>query len=240
MSPSLRGRGLKSASFAHNRPPLWSPSLRGRGLKCNLVKSTKAILTSPSLRGRGLKCKRKKYTYSAPCRPLCEGVDWNRQLHRVLITSLASPSLRGRGLKCYHHTAALHARYVALFARAWIEIFYFHYNLWLLKVALFARAWIEIRSVAAKAQELMRRPLCEGVDWNRKHNFICKAKPCRPLCEGVDWNKSLAGTDFEIIGRPLCEGVDWNSIVSRGLFYFWVALFARAWIEIPFGSFERW
>ena len=53
---------------------------------------------------------------------------------------------------------------VALFARAWIEIFYFHYNLWLLKVALFARAWIEIRSVAAKAQELMRRPLCEGVD----------------------------------------------------------------------------
>ena len=56
MSPSLRGRGLKS--FSHICSLLSgkkSPSLRGRGLKYKVAQSEAGLRGSPSLRGRGLK-----------------------------------------------------------------------------------------------------------------------------------------------------------------------------------------
>ena len=53
---------------------------------------------------------------------------------------------------------------VALFARAWIEIFAVHPLRTVCNVALFARAWIEMRRLPHIVAKAIRRPLCEGVD----------------------------------------------------------------------------
>ena len=75
-----------------------------------------------------------------------------------------SPSSRGRGLK--YITA--YCRYiilsVALFTRAWIEIFMELKLISTILVALFTRAWIEIRDSAALSGVSLGRPLHEGVD----------------------------------------------------------------------------
>ena len=53
---------------------------------------------------------------------------------------------------------------VALFARAWIEIFQiFAFRSYIL-VALFARAWIEMEMIIIRPYKKSGRPLCEGVD----------------------------------------------------------------------------
>ena len=54
--------------------------------------------------------------------------------------------------------------YVALFARAWIEIKILSHEAFKTCVALFARAWIEISPATASADTVTSRPLCEGVD----------------------------------------------------------------------------
>ena len=100
---------------------------------------------------------------------------------------------------------------VALFTRAWIEILSVNCVKWFRSVALFTRAWIEIRIPLYRGSFCTRRPLYEGVDWNN-----------------VAWKGNRPHSS-----RPLYEGVDWNIIsVSKCLFYFHVALFTRAWIEI--------
>ena len=53
---------------------------------------------------------------------------------------------------------------VALFARAWIEIFFCSRVAFTYKVALFARAWIEIPFIISPFALMPSRPLCEGVD----------------------------------------------------------------------------
>ena len=53
---------------------------------------------------------------------------------------------------------------VALFARAWIEIILYSIKYLKIIVALFARAWIEISSDITPPACRSRRPLCEGVD----------------------------------------------------------------------------
>ena len=53
---------------------------------------------------------------------------------------------------------------VALFTRAWIEMFDILYGIKDLDVALFTRAWIEIVSALYFYRLLRRRPLHEGVD----------------------------------------------------------------------------
>ena len=85
----------------------------------------KKVDKSPSLRGRGLKSFRKQQ---------------NRQYGVQ-----KSPSLRGRGLKSPFDSVAVAGDTVALFARAWIEIFHILTFKSYILVALFARAWIEIR-----------------------------------------------------------------------------------------------
>ena len=52
--------------------------------------------------------------------------------------------MRGRGLKYRVPPASFGAIFVALFARAWIEIFSSATEIADMMVALFARAWIEI------------------------------------------------------------------------------------------------
>ena len=53
---------------------------------------------------------------------------------------------------------------VALFTRAWIEMFNFALVLHNTSVALFTRAWIEIHSVQVSVSITLGRPLHEGVD----------------------------------------------------------------------------
>ena len=55
-----------------------------------------------------------------------------------------SPSLRGRGLKSEMDFSTTGDNKVALFARAWIEIYRAFTAVFSDVVALFARAWIEI------------------------------------------------------------------------------------------------
>ena len=57
---------------------------------------------------------------------------------------MGSPSLRGRGLKYTGDKVGGLNSLVALFARAWIEIFATSLYCPLYLVALFARAWIEM------------------------------------------------------------------------------------------------
>ena len=54
--------------------------------------------------------------------------------------------------------------FVALFARAWIEITNACVVHFKSDVALFARAWIEIISGTLTVGNIISRPLCEGVD----------------------------------------------------------------------------
>ena len=53
---------------------------------------------------------------------------------------------------------------VALFARAWIEMNMLIIYIINTHVALFARAWIEIMSLEKATDLTVSRPLCEGVD----------------------------------------------------------------------------
>ena len=53
---------------------------------------------------------------------------------------------------------------VALFTRAWIEIWLSFFVGLENSVALFTRAWIEILHFVAEIADAVRRPLHEGVD----------------------------------------------------------------------------
>ena len=144
-------------------------------------------------------------------RPLHEGVDWNLSINGVSSFIEKSPSSRGRGLKLKKDYNLVGVNNVALFTRAWIEIYFLGWILNVVSVALFTRAWIEILSVKCTALGKLRRPLHEGVDWNIACYGILRYSHSRPLHEGVDWN------------------VDFFGDISCGQN---VALFTRAWIEI--------
>ena len=75
-----------------------------------------------------------------------------------------SPSLRGRGLKSDAKSAFYVLNYVALFTRAWIEIFSKICEPLLTLVALFTRAWIEMPTFTQTLSLSICRPLYEGVD----------------------------------------------------------------------------
>ena len=122
-----------------------------------------------------------------------------------------SPSSRGRGLKYIGQMLSNLTMAVALFTRAWIEIYAPTCTRYMVLVALFTRAWIEISLVFTITSSPQRRPLHEGVDWNSTQHLKKSLKRCRPLHEGVDWN---------------------NLVVSSLWLSLSVALFTRAWIEI--------
>ena len=119
-----------------------SLSLRERGLKYLLLQTLALIRESLSLRERGLK--------SASCRNIA--------------VACKSLSLRERGLK-YYQFAKFHEHFfVALLARAWIEIAFPFRAYWRVYVALLARAWIEIRATDTGRRKKTCRSPCESVD----------------------------------------------------------------------------
>ena len=122
-------------------------------------------------------------------------------------------------------------------------------------VALYARAWVEIsqspnrrpdlfsrplregvgRNTTCKAHHLRagRRPLREGVGRNLRKQKKCAKVLRRPLREGVGRNTCIVQCSKRICrGRPLREGVGRNICLSRISFLAFVALYARAWVEI--------
>ena len=129
-----------------------------------IIRSMFIILLSPSSRGRGLKL----------------------TLFFVLFKSVKSPSSRGRGLKSKSQGFLNPNILVALFTRAWIEIFCTRILYLLLFVALFTRAWIEINF----------------------SNYKPSGKPS-PSSRGRGLKLYLPYIGFvKIDGRPLHEGVD--------------------------------
>ena len=97
-----------------------------------------------------------------------------------------SPSSRGRGLKYVLGRKVTMYTIVALFTRAWIEIYYENTNGQLFGVALFTRAWIEIasliKSLSGDTVALFTRAWIEIVN----QSIIPFSTISRPLHEGVD------------------------------------------------------
>ena len=186
-------------------------------------------------------------------------MDWNRWYDFFKERLQSSPSLRGRGLKSSVKQPICAINDVALFTRAWIEI----WRIWQCHpshhVALFTRAWIEIYSVLYCHVLAERRPLYEGVDWNIGEydevssmlvalftrawieifqilafkSYILVALFTRAWIE----IKSVILDRYIKISRPLYEGVDWNNEKNcQDLKNETVALFTRAWIEITFAD----
>ena len=146
-----------------------------------------------------------------------------------------SPSSRGRGLKSPNLSDTLPSPYVALFTRAWIEIYSYKSKLYQTYVALFTRAWIEISTNCAQTRS-DRVALFTRAWIEIERVFICAYQQnCRPLHEGVDWNQVLLLSkrldlkvalftrawieiflshliNTGVFCRPLHEGVDWNKI----------------------------
>ena len=122
MSPSSRGRGLKSCHLLPRACLSESPSSRGRGLKYSCRKGRGKIGKSPSSRGRGLKS--------------ATAVNTTDAINVALFTRAWIEILRPlrRKERCI----------VALFTRAWIEIKCGNDIYQQIPVALFTRAWIEI------------------------------------------------------------------------------------------------
>ena len=161
-----------------------SPFSRGRGLKWLFFSAAKIGATSPFSRGRGLKLHRTALTFPAFRRPFHEGVDWNTVIHVTVIQRIRSPFSRGRGLK-YHFTI--------------IHILNLH-------VALFTRAWIEMFSRLISIRTNICRPFHEGVDWNIYAAACLLADASRPFHEGVDWNVAYAVIIRQLIWSPFSRG----------------------------------
>ena len=144
-------------------------------------------------------------------RPLYEGVDWNNVVGVLPVIALRRPLYEGVDWNIVYIILHL-CENVALFTRAWIEI----YSLSSLRcpegVALFTRAWIEINHLAkffnSSSVALFTRAWIEIL--SILYRTIVKTS--RPLYEGVDWNIACYG---------VCR-------------YCHVALFTRAWIEIVY------
>ena len=77
------------------------------------------------------------------CRPLHEGVDWNRYRPDKVNIAVCRPLHEGVDWNCTMQGKSISGR-VTLFTRAWIEIQIWSWWTVLKSVALFMRAWIEI------------------------------------------------------------------------------------------------
>ena len=141
-SPSVRGRGLKPASFNRHGIHQVSPSVRGRGLKLRLVARNIVGPASPSVRGRGLKPGH---------------ADQIQGLYRVALRAGAWIETRTR-------QGGIPRSCVALRAGAWIETSIGKCITMARTVALRAGAWIETKADMDLVTERLRRPPCGGVD----------------------------------------------------------------------------
>ena len=122
--------------------------------------------------------------------------------------SSRSPSSRGRGLKCFLLPYLENKGLVALFTRAWIEIFIPKFYIFFFVVALFTRAWIEIRDIeleeALKRVALFTRAWIEIVAEFYKNKKYLVALFTRAWIE----IHSLLYCYVFTASRPLHEGVD--------------------------------
>ena len=142
MSPSSRGRGLKSLCFKYFVLYNMSPSSRGRGLKLRQQGHSLCENPSPSSRGRGL-----KLAPPSAARRYCQVALFTRAWIEI---------------DCQRNPDS--DRSVALFTRAWIEIAISYSDYSAESVALFTRAWIEIKTKTIYRVQVGGRPLHEGVD----------------------------------------------------------------------------
>ena len=142
-SPSLRGRGLKWKNHKKHLLIICRPLYEGVDWNMLSRSTIGNIWCRPLYEGVDWNVTSTAWQYRKCCRPLYEGVDWNSFATKPH-DQFMSPSLRGRGLKFYRHRSEETRRTVALFTRAWIEIWW----------------------VAENGKALSCRPLYEGVDWN--------------------------------------------------------------------------
>ena len=142
--PLYEGVDWNDSRVAHHYPDSMSPSLRGRGLKSPLSRFVLSAIGRPLHEGvdwntwlniwqttlrvalftrawieiRLLLVRVQVYWG----RPLHEGVDWNNDCTSHFYFYHWSPSSRGRGLKYHICMGVTFLAHVALFTRAWIEI----------------------------------------------------------------------------------------------------------------------
>ena len=169
-------------------------------------------------------------------RPLHEGVDWNANANFLARDLGSRPLHEGVDWNKWENFQIFYPT-VALFTRAWIEIFLLNFMLSQDNVALFTRAWIEMLIAVSQPYKGERRPLHEGVDWNIGNIFGIKYCKSRPLHEDVDWNFRscslcavpqvalftrawiemliLSCIFVMYVSRPLHEGVDWNECCNK-------------------------
>ena len=125
-----------------------------------------------------------------------------------------------------------HSLPVALFTRAWIEIFHIVTNA-VLKLSPSLRGRGLKFSILSQTPCLNCRPLYEGVDWNACRFDLIGCRRCRPLYEGVDWNRNILGKHIDRERSPSLRGRGLKSFgVEVNLQTDKVALFTRAWIEM--------
>ena len=147
------------------------------------------------------------------------------------LTASKSPSLRGRGLKSHTLSMLTVNMTVALFTRAWIEMYRRREIVSAMRVALFTRAWIEIDCFLSFAHSgiivaLFTRAWIEIRGMRITTNFHSVALFTRAwiemgACLAGEYNvcksPSLRGrglkfvypvSDIAIKCRPLYEGVD--------------------------------
>ena len=122
---------------------------------------------------------------------------------------------------------------VALFTRAWIEIFTAPPLVHGYLVALFTRAWIEIFSSICLSDLTFRRPLHEGVDWNVDgYRTMCNSA-WSPSSRGRGLKSSIPPTTLLKPSSPSSRGRGLKFLIScQPERTIKVALFTRAWIEI--------
>ena len=146
-------------------------------------------------------------------RPLYEGVDWNITNITRLDNDRVALFTRA-WIEIFWHERPAYWFGVALFTRAWIEITLPAKNPVLSSVALFTRAWIEITAEKNKLDKtgvaLFTRAWIEIT-----HNRKCVCLYCVALFTRA-WIEILVSATVLTAAqsRPLYEGVDWNLPVN--------------------------
>ncbi len=147
-----------------------------------------------------------------------------------------------RGLKLLTSLCLEFQSPVALFVRAWIEIIPVNSDLITSSVALFVRAWIEIR-LSCWTKKLPYLVALFVRAWIEINAYIDMpvTVPCRSLRESVDWNSGwcLNGLLWILSLSSWERGLKFAVYPRLLLFFYRVALFVRAWIEMA-ARFCEW
>ena len=184
-SPSLRGRGLKYRKNCNYHVYSESPSLRGRGLKSPFICFGNNFPSSrPLYEGVDWNVLNIAFCFRLLGRPLYEGVDWNKAQIMHKNDNICRPLYEGVDWN------VLQLRLTCFWlGRPLYEGVDWNHNItipWVIlhSVALFTRAWIEIFMYCLTTPVDVSRPLYEGVDWNRLKNTIIQNLTVSPSLRG--------------------------------------------------------